>query len=99
MYKIQEQILKVEELINQAAIDLVHEEASYVVVSVKGKYVEITQHFPCIFDCWWPFYRMTIDEVGCVSSFFGDSDYPKSKTLTRNIGFEKEVLKILKENL
>ena len=100
MFDIQEKIDKAEELIKQAAKELVHPEALSARIEITSMFIKVRQNFPCIFNCWWTSYEIYFDTDGFVTrSYFGDHDYPRAQELPRNIGFEKAVLKILKENL
>lgn len=100
MFDVIEKIKKAEELIKQAAAELVHPDALKTYIEISYGTIKIRQTFPCIFDCWWTLYEVHVDNDGFIThSYFGDHDYPHSKELSRNIGFEKAVLKILKENL
>lgn len=100
MFDTIEKIEKVQVLIKQAAIELVHPEAWAANIEITQYQIKVKQTFPCIFDCWWTSYEVYVDNDGFIThSYFGDHDYPVQKELPRNIGFEKAVLKILKENL
>lgn len=100
MLDTQKRIKKVEELIKQAAIELVHPSVRHTTVEVESNEIVVCQNFDPIFGCWWTFYKIIYDEDGFVTyTYFGDNDYPDKKQLSRYIGFEKAVLKILQENL
>lgn len=100
MFDIKERIINIEKLIQETAVELVHEEAKYAKVEITKSEIKVSQYFACIFGCWWTSYEIYFDADGFVTySYFGDHDYPRSKELQRNIGFEKAVLKILRENL